>query len=1048
MKRLIPLLILFLFLHQNTLAQCTDGTQQECSCETAPVLCTIDELDGYVFSMSPFQHPQDGPTPICGNPNTQMDNPTWFAFTAWCTDLSLNVSFDNCVVSNGWIGVQLAIFDDCTYSNGIICHVLGSDCNTNDKVLNLTGLDIGAVYYFVVDGCGGSYCDVTIDILGTCGVEEIAPWSQSINGPIAPCLGSTATYTAENLDGAGTYHIFIDGVLFKKSSTNTFEITWNIPGTFEICVDASNDPCVPVTDAPSPICLSVTTQESDAGILNLNSNILCQDETVNFSTSDFTSSPDNSQILLITNDQGIIIYIINASTGFFDSNVNGDFMVYSYNFITGTGMVPNIGDHINDIDCEQNCCDLESQAFSFEGIQAVVSNIICNDNGTGNDLTDDTFTFDILVSGQSAGTPWQSTDGMLSGIYDVLQTSDPYLISDGILNLDIVDANASTCITSISVDPPSPCSSCNQTMDAGASSTLSCNNTITALDGFSSEVGNYSWVGPNSFSSNNLNEMVSDSGWYYLTAEYPDFCSFTDSVFIDFNNTGIDVVVSNIICDDNGTGNDSADDMFTFDILVLGQNIGTSWELTDGTLSGVYGFIQNSNSYLISNGAVVLNIQDSNSPDCNTSISVPAPLIGCSFCDQTMDAGASGTIDCNNTNVTLNGTSSEVGNYFWEGPASFTSNNLITTVSDEGWYYLTIDYIDFCTATDSVFIALDNTPPIANAGDDLAINCIETNATLSGSGSTGNNLQYEWSAQNGNIISNQSSTTVDVDGVFILQVTDGINGCSDTDEVQVLNNISPLESIEAVAFPEGCLDANDGEIIIDDVQGAVPPLTYTLNNTLTNGTGQFSNLQPDVYNIVITDVNGCTLETAVTVEQGFDLQLQGSDSISFLEGNTGYIEASTNVLVEELEYIQWNPMGLLSCDTCLSTSYSGVENQIFQLTALMNGCLQTIDINIVVIPKTKIFVPNAFSPNSDGYNDYFTLFSNSEVEEILEFRVFSRWGETVFERFNFSPNDPTLGWDGSFKGELTDVGVFVYFFKVQTAKGRVEIIKGDVTVTK
>ena len=1047
MKRLIPLLILLFSLHQQTFAQCTDGTQQECSCETSPILCSIDELDGYVFSMSPFQHPQDGPTPICGNPNTQMDNPTWFAFTAWCTDLSLNVSFDNCVMNNGWIGVQLAIFDDCTFNNGIICLVSGNECNTNDKVLNLTGLDIGGVYYFVVDGCGGSFCDVSIDILGVCGEEEIEPWGQSIAGPTDPCLGSTASYTVQDLDGAGLYHIFIDGVLLKKSITNTFDIDWNQSGTFELCIDASNEPCVPITNDPAQICMTVTPQEADAGILNLSSNLLCINETLNITTTGFTAGVDNSQLLFVTDDQGIIIEIINASTGIFSSSINGFFTVYSYNYIIGAVTIPSIGDHIDDIDCFQNCCELESEEITFEGIQAVVSNIVCNDNGTGNDTTDDTFTFDVLVSGQSLGTPWQTTDGTFSGVYGIIQNSNSYLISDGILNLDITDANTSTCLTSISVNPPIPCSSCDQNIDAGMGSTLSCNNTNAILNGSSSEEGSYLWEGPNSFSATTLNTTISDDGWYYLTVGYPDFCSFTDSVFIDFENIGIDVEVSNIMCNDNGTGNDSTDDTFTFDVLVSGLSVGSTWQTTDGTLSGVYGTIQNSNTYLISDGTVILNIQDSNSPNCNTLIAVPTPM-ACSSCDQTVFVGPSNIINCNNTTAILNGSSSELGDYLWEGPNSFSSNALNPTISDGGWYYLTVEYFDFCIATDSIFIVVDNVPPVANAGQDMAINCIETTATIDGSASSGDNLQYQWFTSNGNIISNQVSTIVDIDGNYILQVTNGINGCSATDEVQVFNNISPLESIDTDVFSEGCLGANDGEIIIDEVLGAVPPLTYTLNNIVTNSTGQFSNLQPDNYNIVITDVNGCTLETSVTVDSGFDLQLQGSELIQYLEGNTGVIEATTNVPVGELEYIQWNPMGLLSCDTCLITSYSGVENQTFQLTALVNGCLQTIDVNIIVIPKTKIYVPNAFSPNSDGYNDFFTLFSNSEVEEILEFRVFSRWGETVFERFNFSPNDPTLGWDGSFKGELTDEGVFVYFFKVQTAKGRIEIIKGDVTVVK
>ena len=104
--------------------------------------------------MSSYQHPWDGPTPLCpGANNTVPNNPTWFAFTAWCTDLTLEVILSNCVQNGGAIGVQIAIYEDCTFNNAVACNVAANDCNTNNKTLTMTGLNIGDVYYFLVDGC-------------------------------------------------------------------------------------------------------------------------------------------------------------------------------------------------------------------------------------------------------------------------------------------------------------------------------------------------------------------------------------------------------------------------------------------------------------------------------------------------------------------------------------------------------------------------------------------------------------------------------------------------------------------------------------------------------------------------------------------------------------------------------------------------------------------------------------------------------------------------------------------------------------------------------
>src|SRR5688572_15017521 len=129
--RLIILLLILLPFNSFLFSQCTNGSQPECACETAPVLCTIDELDGYTYAMSSFQHPDDGPSPICPGANTtQTNNPTWFAFTAWCTDLTLRVTASNCVQVGGAIGFQLAIYEDCTFNNVIACNADVDDCTT------------------------------------------------------------------------------------------------------------------------------------------------------------------------------------------------------------------------------------------------------------------------------------------------------------------------------------------------------------------------------------------------------------------------------------------------------------------------------------------------------------------------------------------------------------------------------------------------------------------------------------------------------------------------------------------------------------------------------------------------------------------------------------------------------------------------------------------------------------------------------------------------------------------------------------------------------
>ncbi len=75
----------------------------------------------------------------------------------------------------------------------------------------------------------------------------------------------------------------------------------------------------------------------------------------------------------------------------------------------------------------------------------------------------------------------------------------------------------------------------------------------------------------------------------------------------------------------------------------------------------------------------------------------------------------------------------------------------------------------------------------------------------------------------------------------------------------------------------------------------------------------------------------------------------------------------------------------------------------------------------------KVIIPNAFSPNGDGLNDIFyaqgIFIQNLTGKPALDYmlRVYNRWGELLFET-----NDINKGWDGNYKGEAAEIGVYIY----------------------
>jgi gliding motility-associated-like protein len=84
------------------------------------------------------------------------------------------------------------------------------------------------------------------------------------------------------------------------------------------------------------------------------------------------------------------------------------------------------------------------------------------------------------------------------------------------------------------------------------------------------------------------------------------------------------------------------------------------------------------------------------------------------------------------------------------------------------------------------------------------------------------------------------------------------------------------------------------------------------------------------------------------------------------------------------------------------------------------GCFDTAIQKIIVPNSCYIAVPNAFTPNKDGLNDYLHPLNAYKATDLL-FRVYNRVGQLVFET-----RDWTKKWDGRFKGQGADMGTYVW----------------------
>jgi len=86
-------------------------------------------------------------------------------------------------------------------------------------------------------------------------------------------------------------------------------------------------------------------------------------------------------------------------------------------------------------------------------------------------------------------------------------------------------------------------------------------------------------------------------------------------------------------------------------------------------------------------------------------------------------------------------------------------------------------------------------------------------------------------------------------------------------------------------------------------------------------------------------------------------------------------------------------------------------------------------------PNPEIYIPNVFSPDGDGNNDYFTAYGNESVEYIISMDIFNRWGSPIYSTENIEINKDFLGWDGSYAGKKEKNEVFTYYMKIMDLFG-------------
>ena len=175
----------------------------------------------------------------------------------------------------------------------------------------------------------------------------------------------------------------------------------------------------------------------------------------------------------------------------------------------------------------------------------------------------------------------------------------------------------------------------------------------------------------------------------------------------------------------------------------------------------------------------------------------------------------------------------------------------------------------------------------------------------------------------------------------------------------------------------------------------------------------------------------------------------------FFEKNLGdslFVEAVATLSNAQVANFQWlDPQpGSVRCTTCPNTWIQAFNDLTYIVRAENEyGCWDTASVRLVVLKNYNVFFPNAIMPDSptDPANAAFTGFGDpATIVERLA--VFSRWGELMFEANDISLNEPSTGWDGTFRGRPVTPGVYIWLAQIAFLDGNSATLSGDVTVIR
>jgi gliding motility-associated-like protein len=411
-----------------------------------------------------------------------------------------------------------------------------------------------------------------------------------------------------------------------------------------------------------------------------------------------------------------------------------------------------------------------------------------------------------------------------------------------------------------------------------------------------------------------------------------------------------------------------------------------------------------------------LAIADGTDPGLSSFVWLQAGSFASPLLEIVDDLGLDSTvleIPCNST-ITLTANGGVGATYEWYDISGMFSTNSNVTVSS-GEYWVTATSFG-CPVVSDTIIVNSQAAPTVSLGNDYTIACNAiTNIYPIVNGGSGD-YSYLWN-------NNSTDSTINVGGGnFSIKVTDNLTNCFALDTIIITEQSQP----NTIVSGGGSICEDGSTVAIDFVFDGILPwdlefyngLDTIIRNNLTNNNYSYVTNQEGNYQIIsVIDNNNCVSNisgsASVILNQVPEASINIKEFILYI-GDTLYLE-----LLNSYSTYQWYNQNdeLISNNPILNVFEQG-EYYVFVIDE--NGCSDYSNSTVVnVVPRSEIFVPNSFTPNSDKHNELFII--HGQNIKSFSLKIFDRWGDLLFES-----NDINKYWDGFYLGKKVEQNKYMY----------------------